>query len=176
MNSFIFKAKVSKIIQIFLKELNRHRIICLNKTLLIHISMIHFLWLKTNRLIKRTLLINQCFNNRNGDQFMRILIFQIIKLYRTKLNKIYHLQSHHKLLVKLKRLFHHLMTKQAFFQMARLVKLQVSIVTRLQSWKKRIKKQTILSINNKSIKCRWFKVKIRWIRDIFKKVLLFPSL
>lgn len=34
---------------------------------------------------------------------MKILIFQIIKLYRTKLNKIYRPKSHHKLLVKLKK-------------------------------------------------------------------------
>jgi hypothetical protein len=94
MNNFIFKAKVSKIIQTYLKEWNRHKIICHNKTLLIHINMNNFLWLKTNRIIKKTWLIKQYFNSRNGDQSMIILA---IKLFKTKLKQIYHPQSHPKL-------------------------------------------------------------------------------
>ena len=94
MNNFIFKAKVSKIILIYLKEWNRHKIICLNKILLIHINMNHFLWLKTNKIIKKTWLIKQYFNNKNGVRFMIILV---IKLFKTKLRQIYHPQSHHKL-------------------------------------------------------------------------------
>ena len=133
MNSFIFKAKPSKIIQIYLKELNKHRTICLNRTLLIRINMIHFLWLRINRIIKRTWVINKYFSNRNGDQFMIILIFQKTKSCRTKINQIYRPQSHHKLLVKLKRLFHRQMTKRFSYQMELLVKLQASLITHLQS-------------------------------------------
>jgi len=61
MNNFIIKARVSKIIKIYRKELNSHKIICHNKILLIQINMNHFLLLKTNRIIKKTWLIKQYF-------------------------------------------------------------------------------------------------------------------
>ena len=131
--TIVFELSYREFYEIYLKELNKHRTICLNRTLLIRINMIHFLWLRINRIIKRTWVINKYFSNRNGDQFMIILIFQKTKSCRTKINQIYRPQSHHKLLVKLKRLFHRQMTKQFSYQMELLVKLQASLITHLQS-------------------------------------------